>query len=392
MIKRGSFRLLIFFLGTLIFSLSACTVQETRRERKSCLDCHAELAERFVTGVIHQPLKSGRCEDCHRPHGLVGGVYLKAPQPELCFKCHQGLAKTMADYETANRHQPAATGKCALCHSPHNAPFGHLLSLENEQVCYQCHQAEKFEQQYRHPPLADGCQTCHQAHGGEFPGLLPVAQIDLCRRCHDLEETGFRNKHGDYPVTAGCLSCHDVHSATDPNLLKPVLHQPVADLDCTTCHLEKTSSTPFSLKGEGSTLCRDCHDVEEMANRDTTAHQPVIDGNCLECHSPHASNFRGMTRLSTERLCYSCHEFERVEVGPKKITMKRKGGSVHPPLLEGDCLACHNAHLSSKGRADLLRDDGNKLCSNCHEDVGKVDSRTPCAGGQRRLPHLPRAP
>ena len=62
-----------------------------RRVVKDCLDCHAEYQTMLQHDRLHDPLKGGTCNGCHRNHGLLGGVYLNTAENELCFKCHQQI-------------------------------------------------------------------------------------------------------------------------------------------------------------------------------------------------------------------------------------------------------------------------------------------------------------
>ncbi|NPA25037.1 MAG: hypothetical protein GXO34_04335, partial [Deltaproteobacteria bacterium] len=225
--------------------ISCKTAPRARKPRKGCLDCHPEMAKQFRSGVIHQPLEKGRCRDCHRPHGLVGGIYLKLPTPNLCYKCHKKLAQDLNRYPAANRHQPVGRGHCKTCHDPHNAPNPGLLPKSEVELCYGCHDAEQFTRAWRHQPLEKGCLTCHDPHGGEFPALLAQPPAELCRRCHDFSQTSFREKHGNYPITDNCLDCHDPHSAANRNLLKKFVHEPVSAGRCSDCHQPATAATPF---------------------------------------------------------------------------------------------------------------------------------------------------
>ncbi len=359
--------LLLFFMATI-----SCTTQEPRKVRKGCLDCHPELVEKYAVGIVHQPVKEGQCKKCHRPHGLVGGVYLRTPQPGLCLGCHKQLAEELSGLKGEQLHQPLTKGDCSLCHQPHNAANKFLLEKPAAESCFTCHEISVFNKSFKHQPLLEeGCRSCHNPHGSTLPDLLVEPEKDLCRRCHDLEATRFKDRHGGYAVVSGCLTCHDVHSADNAALLRPVLHQPVSELECQECHLDAAQAEPFALKAAGSALCRDCHETESMARADDTAgHEPVAQGECLNCHSPHASDFRGMTLMATGPLCLSCHEFEQLESGEKGL-QKKGSGTLHQPLLEGGCLGCHQAHQAEAGQEKLLRKSADQLCQKCHAEVAK---------------------
>jgi len=361
--------------------ICSCTPSEPRKVRKGCLDCHPELVEKYATGHVHQPVAAGECKKCHRPHGMVGGVYLRTPQPELCLGCHEQLKKELMGIDAEHLHRPLITDKCTLCHQPHNAENGFLLDKPAAQSCFNCHDEAQFTKSNQHQPLLDeGCQSCHDAHGSANGDLLKEPVEKICQRCHDLDDNGFTQKHAGYPVKNGCLSCHDVHSSERPALLRPVLHQPTAELACSKCHLAADSETPFALKSAGSDLCRSCHDVESKAQSDPLAHPPVQEGECLGCHAPHASDFRGMTIKDTGSLCLGCHQFKGLEDTPKGL-QKKGDKPLHEPLLKGDCLACHEAHQPHPGEKNLLRDNVDKLCSSCHDT----------AAASHRIEHPPTA-
>ena len=382
-------RLLPVALGLLLI---ACTpARETaRKTRKGCLDCHPKMAEKFTAGKAHEPLE--KCGKCHRPHGLVGGVYLRKPPPALCYQCHAELARKLQAIAPAKRHAPVATGNCGACHDPHNAPGEGLLKKNGEQLCFECHQAEEFERKIRHQPLEKGCGTCHQPHAGKFPGLLESSPDELCRRCHDTEDQGFRKRHGDYPVAGHCLNCHEVHSADNPGLLKAVTHNPVKELACGDCHREQQAKTPFALQKKGAELCRECHDTESLAAANPDAHPPVAEGKCLKCHDPHASRYPGMTRRPLTKLCLECHQFDRLKTDKQGEVKATPGsGSLHQPLAENGCLACHQAHLPEPGQKQLLKAESNALCGRCHADISQPAAypHPPATEGRCDLCHLP---
>ncbi|MBN2808875.1 MAG: cytochrome C, partial [Deltaproteobacteria bacterium] len=242
----------VVLLLACLFILFSCTTQEPRKVHKGCLDCHPELVEKYAAGKVHQPVKEGECKKCHRPHGMVGGVYLRTPQPGLCFECHKSLAKDLSGLTREQLHQPLTKGDCTLCHQPHNSSAEFLLDKAASESCFSCHDKTPFRKSFQHRPLLEGgCRSCHDPHGSTRPHLLIEAETDLCRRCHALEEPKFKARHGNYPVNSACLTCHDVHSADNANLLRPVLHQPVSALECRECHADASPTQPFMLKAEG---------------------------------------------------------------------------------------------------------------------------------------------
>ena len=363
MISTGKIISLIMVLGLLV----SCNQVEPRKARKGCLDCHPELVDKYATGKVHKPVADGQCRKCHRPHGMVGGVYLKSPQPELCFSCHRELKEELKKIKPERLHKPLTQNKCTYCHQPHNAGNDFLLDKPVAKSCFACHDEARFRKANQHQPLLEGgCQTCHDAHGTAFADMLAAPPDTTCKSCHELEDKAFIASHAGYRVTSGCLGCHDVHSSDKPALLRSELHPPTAELACGECHFEPGAKDPFALKKEADQLCAGCHDVKAGALADPRAHPPVSQGKCLDCHAPHASDYRGMTIKDTGSLCLDCHQFNGLEVGPRGV--QKKGlAPLHDPLLQGDCLACHNAHQPHAGEDNLLRDNPDKLCLNCHD-------------------------
>ncbi len=337
---------------------------------KTCLDCHPEYQQKFSAGVVHSPVDKGDCSSCHRKHGLIGGAYLKAEAPNLCFFCHKDLVEDLKKVTVL--HPPVQQGLCADCHQPHNAPAKFLLGGERNAICYNCHDAEPFNQQYQHQPLAKGCDVCHQTHGGLVANLLLKEEAELCADCHSTDNRTFVVSHGGYPVSAKCSDCHDAHSADNPKLLRTVAHQPMASGQCSDCHQSTKSAEPFALKAEGRELCAICHAEQLRQYEVDGAHDPAAEGECQSCHKPHASDFAGMLAKQPQQLCFDCHSFS--SFGPDAD--EEVGGSHHTPAVAGDCLACHNPHVSPAGQSALLRKPGNKLCLDCHADYAarkKVD-------------------
>ena len=138
-------------------------------------------------------------------------------------------------------------------------------------------------------------------------------------------------------------------------------HSPYEDDACDECHAVSASASfrpefraqppsesysdasPARLRFPREKLCYECHDdmtPEELAPDDETIHSPVEDGECLACHDPHQSRYPKMLRLGDpfEKLCFQCHDPEDVEGEPHDA-------------LEGDdrvCIRCHDPHVSER--------------------------------------------
>lgn len=83
--------LYLLSIAMIIGGVVSCKNMGTRQlVRKKCVECHQKKVDEFKkAGVVHKPLKDNECESCHRPHGVIGGAYLKVSEKELCYTCHK---------------------------------------------------------------------------------------------------------------------------------------------------------------------------------------------------------------------------------------------------------------------------------------------------------------
>jgi predicted CXXCH cytochrome family protein len=94
-----------------------------------------------------------------------------------------------------------------------------------------------------------------------------------------------------------------------------------------------------------------------------TKHPPVLEGQCTACHSPHSSDNQFLLAgAGTIDVCATCHDW--------------KGHSNHPigtgvvdlrnPNLTLDCTSCHLSHGSEHEHLAPF-DPRSGLCVDCHE-------------------------
>lgn len=357
----------LFLLSSLVLLctvyLVSCAPSEptrTKNAQKTCLDCHSEYAERFSTGVVHQPVLENKCNTCHRKHGQIGGVYMRQPEPDLCYRCHRDVSTEIQSVQYL--HQPVVDSGCSVCHLPHNGENPSLLQKAQKDLCFTCHSDSAFKGANVHQPVAEGCNSCHPAHGSDVDGLLRLPLERLCSDCHSADDQTFGDKHGGLAVEGACLECHTVHTSDNKALLKSRVHVPVAELDCASCHASSQAGD-IILSADAVDLCLTCHDGVTVMGENV--HSPVTTGDCLECHSPHASDYSGILTASPDSLCFSCHEFDFLGPEPKIPGQ----GSAHTIVKDGDCQSCHFPHESTAGQPALLRAPAETLCQECHEDV-----------------------
>ncbi|MDW7772482.1 MAG: cytochrome c3 family protein [Desulfobulbaceae bacterium] len=146
-----------------------------------------------------------------------------------------------------------------------------------------------------------------------------------------------------------CFECHDKAQFTGN-----VVHQPVGNLQCGTCHNPHVARYKGLLNTREDRLCYSCHKELETTFNQGIVHDPVADGSCSACHAPHVSDGKGLIRDNLADICFSCHE-----------KLPREFPETHNPFARGQCIACHDPHQADK--AELLADAPDKLCSSCHD-------------------------
>lgn len=242
----------------------------TKIEPALCLGCHKASAPAFTKKHVGYPVATGRCTDCHDPHGgrQKGMLYERVHSPvakSMCGACHQppapgrpiALKKTGVElcrschndvingFMTQGRvHAPVLSADgCLACHSPHASKDPGLLRASGEVVCGACHGDTLARQRTaatHHEPVQKGeCGKCHTPHGGTGALYLRNSDtIELCGSCHDWQ------KHSTHPIgptkldprnknlTMDCLSCHRAHGTE----YKHMIPLPTATALCTQCH------------------------------------------------------------------------------------------------------------------------------------------------------------
>jgi predicted CXXCH cytochrome family protein len=68
-------------------------------------------------------------------------------------------------------------------------------------------------------------------------------------------------------------------------------------------------------------------------------HEPVRTNSCAKCHLPHGIVGSLQLREYPPRLCFRCHQGTKVE-------LLQPGVSLHKPVDDGTCDACHDSHNS----------------------------------------------
>ncbi len=351
-------------------------------KRGTCVKCH-ETVGRGVA-VTHQPLAAGSCDTCHKPHGLIGTLRLRKPEPELCYDCHDpGPLGLVAEHvpEGSSQHTlHPQLESCSTCHDSHGSDHPAILKSAERDLCLDCHDGPAFSGKVEHSPATDDCTNCHLPHGGSEPALLLDRQEVLCAGCHDGgadaqgQGDGFRDSHQGFSVAgADCASCHPPHSAASPKLLRASLHP---DLDCAGCHESEAAGEAAAVAAPsgGSAICLDCHDLPSFSWQGSV-HPPAADGACLDCHDAHTSDHSPLLLAAEQDLCGGCHG---------EVTAAAAGENAHE--VAADCASCHAGHQSEY--PSLLASDAQNVCLECHDDPSTVGD---VVGGQGDIVHRPAA-
>ena len=199
-----------------------------------CLKCHKQESELMDWwGSMHAKTGEG-CTSCHEIHkkqaivithrspaepqrASVSKVSLKAPEPELCFKCHSDI-QAQANYPS---HHPVKERKmkCSDCHNVHSGVVNGLKTEERlNDLCFNCHSDKQGPFTFEHEPVVEDCTICHEPHGTVANNLLKVNEPFLCLQCHHVH---FQiNHHEDVAMTAAlrCTQCHpQIHGGDYPS-------------------------------------------------------------------------------------------------------------------------------------------------------------------------------
>jgi hypothetical protein len=186
---------------------------------------HAELATDCF--ACHVPLRgatSERCVSCHAISDIglrtTKGSPLKSPGPKTafhqqlstqdCMACHRGHEGSALSQgsRTSFSHDlllPAASAKCATCHTPPDTTIHRGMSAN----CGQCHSQQGWKPaKFDHAKLflLDGdhnvaCATCHVDND---------TSRYTCFGCHVHQPDAIRAKHLDEGISnfENCVQCH----------------------------------------------------------------------------------------------------------------------------------------------------------------------------------------
>ena len=328
------------------------TFVPARQGRDLCEFCHLDQAS---AKNVHEPLKDGDCTQCHDPHSSNNRSLLSAETVgDVCKTCHQigqGLKFL---------HGPAAVGECTVCHDSHSADYDNLLIDDPAELCLSCHVVTKDELtkfEFIHEPVKGDCVGCHDAHGADNAMMLKARAPQLCYPCHEEIQNKAENskvKHSIVSKEDGCLQCHTPHAST----------------------------VKFGLRDAPATICLTCHDKPVGISKDEVLpaftkelegkkflHGPVADKDCSGCHVTHGSDyFRLLAKKYPSQfyapfaeenyaLCFGCHAKSLVLTAKTKDLTDFRNGNLNLHFLHVNkerrgrsCRSCHATHASNLPR------------------------------------------
>lgn len=349
-------------------------------------DCHSAMGNEVW---VHGPVGVGACSVCHVAiKGEDHKFNFAADKQDLCFACHEDSRDLMLEQSV---HTPVAEGKCTACHDPHQSPNRFTLKGAAAELCFQCHDRTKFDDENVHAPVEGGdCNVCHDPHASGHVNQLVEAPEYLCFQCHDEKEEETAKRHPHKPVTEGCVNCHQPHATKAEHLLDSPMpglcftchaelarsttvehqHPPVANGSCGECHQVHGSDNPRLFPMAPTQLCFSCHaEMAEYVTEQDFKHGPVKEGDCNACHDPHGSDFyRSLRKAFPEEfyipyaeanydLCFQCHNRQIAQdAETDKLTEFRDGKTnlhylhVNKDQKGRSCKACHQVHASSQER------------------------------------------
>jgi predicted CXXCH cytochrome family protein len=366
MTKRDKNVIFLCSFWSLLFPFLLVSASAAQSDTCVAVSCHPQMGK---GKFIHPPLKDG-CTVCHlvtrEPAGGTksrhpGNMTISLAQKGagLCYLCHEPLNRKKVV------HAPVAGGDCTTCHDPHQSGHKAMLRDSMPQLCFSCHSGSMAKHKVMHAPVAEGdCSGCHENHQSDFPGRLVREGNALCYSCHPDKEDGLRTRKVIHrPVQQSCVQCHSPHGSANRALL--------------------SAAVPA--------LCSNCHPNQiALLEKALVKHGPMLDPkSCMNCHDPHYSdNARLLPRPQLD-LCLTCHDrrldTERGSIPDMKAWLSANKNA-HGPMIEKDCVACHNPHGSEYWRilvryypADFYASytEGRyALCFSCHDKSAFADLRT----------------
>ncbi len=325
-------------------------------DTSGCVDCHSFPDDPVSS---HEPFALGTCIDCHNPHGGKRKSFIRTQSTqELCVSCHD-------ESDNEIMHHPVNEGDCLTCHEAHQSSHEKLLVQSRDTLCMSCHKGlgiggligiyQLTEQRPSiHDPVAkEGCVACHVPHGSDEPALLIDSQRTICLGCHEDMVNNLplaKSVHNPFESDQLCTQCHSPHSSDHDKLLT----ESSSEL-CFTCHNKETvSASGFVIQ-----------DMKLLIAESPVVHEPAARGECTSCHASHYSTHESLllknypdkeyTEYNPENyaMCIGCHDPNLIEDEFSTLTHFRNGTQnlhfLHINREKGrSCGICHEPHAGSQ--------------------------------------------
>jgi predicted CXXCH cytochrome family protein len=112
-----------------------------------------------------------------------------------------------------------------------------------------------------------------------------------------------------------------------------VTHKPFAEQNCNACHTGNVENALYSPASAvvSPTICLKCH--QDVPHQYPVMHGPVAAVECLFCHAAHEASYPALLWKKTPDLCMQCHTRELLDpTEPAHL------------VADSDCLRCHFGH------------------------------------------------
>ena len=187
----------IVIMVTLIFFYMRVAVEGN----EECVSskCHSNYEEEELTGQYAHSNSKNTCMKCHDSHKMQEKKDRTSPISSACYGCHKEMAYVIDEWEYL--HEPVKKGQCDSCHKIHRSQYRKLLKkmYPKEYVieyrsglydlCWDCHDERIVTTSNSEVTLfrnghvnlhtfhinrnkGRACQVCHMIHGSNQKQLL----------------------------------------------------------------------------------------------------------------------------------------------------------------------------------------------------------------------------
>jgi len=193
-------------------------------QNETCLTCHKDQTAMGWFGSMHESVDVG-CASCHSLHQERDPIFDPLEQQQVCFECHQ---RVRADtFKTSGHGLRFGSLDCSSCHNVHDGNNDFQLVRETvNDTCFECHADKRGPFLWEHAPATEDCSLCHDVHGSNHPAALSKRPPLLCQQCHSavghpslaLTSEDTDNNRSRFLLSRGCMNCHSqVHGSNHPS-------------------------------------------------------------------------------------------------------------------------------------------------------------------------------